>query len=222
MNIGKSVIGIILALAVSLSAQQNYQSMANRASSAPYPFATNIYLQTSDFTVPATGPMIPEGIACRDSGTVSVITLAGDSCKLYAKPGLNWFPVQVQKIISSKTDSILKFSSITLYGTVTSDAPYASLATPGTPTLSTPSSGSTNQPLSMTLSWATGNNAASYNVYLSTSSAFANTISTYSASGNYLKSVSVPSSSTLYWRVIGNTVAGSGPWSSTWNFGTTL
>jgi hypothetical protein len=223
MNL-KSVAVIGLALAFSLAAQTNYQSMANRAitGSGPYPFATNVYLQTSDFTVPSAGPMIPEGIVCRDSGTVAVITIVGDSCKLSAKTGLNWFPVQVQKIISSGTDSILRFSSITLYGTVTTDAPYTGLATPAAPVLSTPSSGSTNQPLSMSFSWATGQKTSAYTVYISTSSAFSSTVSVYNTSSSYLKTVSVPSSSALYWRAVGNTIAGSGPWSSTWNFGTTL
>lgn len=223
MNLRKSVLGMVLAMAFTLSAQSGYQSLINTTPYAPYSFATNVFLGTSDFKVPNSGAIVPGGILCKDSGTVSVITLAGDSCKLVAKSGLNWFPVQVQKIVSASTDSLLRTSSITLYGEITGQFLYTSLKTPVAPVLSTPTSGSTNQPLSMSLSWSTAAISSNYNVYISTSSTFSNTISAYTGVyGTYLNSISVPSSKTLYWRSCGNTIAGSGPWSSTWSFGTTL
>jgi len=222
MCLKKNVLGIVFSLAFSLVAQTSYNSLVNRSPLPPYPYATNVYLQTSDFTVPSYGPMIPAGIVCRDSGTIQVITLAGDSCKIYAKPGLNWFPIQVKRIVSAGTDAALRTSSITLYGEITDQSPYISLTTPPAPILSAPTSGSSNQPLSITLSWATGiTNTTSYSVYISTGSSFSNTIGAYNTTGTYLNSVSVPSSTTLYWRACGSTAAGSGPWSSTWSFITT-
>ncbi|MFZ1082077.1 MAG: fibronectin type III domain-containing protein [Candidatus Kryptoniota bacterium] len=98
---------------------------------------------------------------------------------------------------------------------------FTTLSLPSVPTLVSPDSGLTNQPLSNTLSWSTSSNAASYQVELSTSSGFTSTVINDSATA----STSIPTgalstSTTYYWRVRAINAAGLSSFSTAWSFTT--
>ncbi len=98
----------------------------------------------------------------------------------------------------------------TIYGTV------------GIPVLSSPASGTSNLPLTVTLSWGATSSASTYNVQVSTTSTFVPTI--YSLNSLINTSTTISSlnpNTTYYWRVDGTNTGGSGTWSAIWNFTTT-
>ncbi len=70
------------------------------------------------------------------------------------------------------------------------------------PTLSSPTNGATNQPTSLTLTWGTAANAATYNVMVSTSTSFTTTVSSQTGLTTLSASVSgLANSMTYYWEV---------------------
>ncbi len=97
------------------------------------------------------------------------------------------------------------------------------VAAPAPPLLSAPASGSANQPVNLTLSWAAGSGAApaSYSIQVSTSAAFATTL--FSQTGITTTSVApsgLANGVTYYWWVNATNLGGTSAWSSIWNFGT--
>ena len=98
---------------------------------------------------------------------------------------------------------------------------FTTLAPPAPPSLISPANGSSNWPLSDTLSWNESPNATHYQVELSTSATFNTTIindttvtSTLRATGALLGGTS------YYWRVQAINSAGQSGFSSTWSFTT--
>jgi hypothetical protein len=92
---------------------------------------------------------------------------------------------------------------------------------PNTPTLALPSNSSTDQPLSLTLTWNAVSGASTYRVHLSTSSVFSGTI----IDDSTLTSASIAvgpfsTSTTYYWRVNAKNVGGTSVWSEVWSFST--
>ncbi len=91
------------------------------------------------------------------------------------------------------------------------------LAVPQEPQLVSPSNGAQNEPISLSFSWNSVANAASYNLQFSTTTSFSSPISV---------TVSVPSESVdgftrntdYFWRVNATNIAGNSPWSSIWSF----
>jgi hypothetical protein len=92
---------------------------------------------------------------------------------------------------------------------------------PGAVILSSPSSGMQNTTMAPTLSWSVTALAASFTVQVSTNSIFSNTVSSMNGiSGLSQQLISLADSTEYYWRVAAVNAAGTGPWSSVWNFTT--
>lgn len=92
---------------------------------------------------------------------------------------------------------------------------------PAAPVLSSPANGATSVALPPTLSWTASTGATSYQVQVSTSSAFTTTV--YDAAGLAATSTSVAglaTSTVYYWRVNATNSAGTSGWSSVWSFTT--
>lgn len=90
---------------------------------------------------------------------------------------------------------------------------------PGAPSLSLPSNGATNLPVSPTLTWASLSGASSYSIQVSTSSAF----STLALSDSALTTTTATApwlldNSTYFWRIRAKGTGGTGAWSNTWQF----
>jgi photosystem II stability/assembly factor-like uncharacterized protein len=92
---------------------------------------------------------------------------------------------------------------------------------PATPTLASPANDSGNQPTSLTLTWNSSNGASSYQVQVSTSSAFTNYVLDDANVAGTSRTVSGLSTSTSYfWRVRASNTGGTSGWSNTWSFTT--
>jgi len=94
------------------------------------------------------------------------------------------------------------------------------MAAPGSVTLSSPTNGATGQAVSLTLSWNSASNAASYTVQVSSGSDFTSTVSSQANLTGTSEAVSgLANSATYIWKV-GATNAGGTTWSSVWSFTT--
>jgi hypothetical protein len=92
---------------------------------------------------------------------------------------------------------------------------------PLTPTLSSPSNNSINQPTTLTLSWNSVNGATSYDLQVSLTSIFASTVSDQSGTTSISQSVSgLSGNATYYWRVNAANATNESDWSSVWSFKT--
>jgi hypothetical protein len=95
------------------------------------------------------------------------------------------------------------------------------VAMPGMPTLTSPSSGSTGESTSPTLSWGTVTGAATYTILVSTSTSFTTTIwSLTGVAGLSASASGLANSTPYYWEVSATNAAGTGAWSSVWSFTT--
>ncbi|HEY6191176.1 MAG TPA: YCF48-related protein [Bacteroidota bacterium] len=95
------------------------------------------------------------------------------------------------------------------------------VAAPAVPVPSLPANGATNQPTSLSMSWAASAGAASYRVQVSTSSAFSTFVlddSTVTGTSRAVSSLS--NNSTYYWRVNAKNTGGTSGWSAVCNFTT--
>jgi formylglycine-generating enzyme required for sulfatase activity len=91
------------------------------------------------------------------------------------------------------------------------------------PTLLSPASTSSNQPLSITLTWSTVGNATGYHVQVSTVSSFASVFIEDSALTAASRTIgNLSGSTTYYWRVRAKNVAGVSSWTSPWSFTTSM
>ncbi len=98
------------------------------------------------------------------------------------------------------------------------------IAPPPAPLLSSPASGTINEPLNLTLSWAAGNGGAlpsSYLVLVSTSTTFTtNVFSQTGITGTTVVPTGLANGTTYYWAVNATGTGGTGPYSSVWSFTT--
>jgi phosphodiesterase/alkaline phosphatase D-like protein len=90
---------------------------------------------------------------------------------------------------------------------------------PSAPVLSTPATGATNQPTSLTLSWNASSGATTYRVQVSTSSTFSPVLVDDSTVTTTSKAVSsFSNNTTYYWRVNAKNAGGTSAWSTAFNF----
>ncbi len=97
------------------------------------------------------------------------------------------------------------------------------IAAPGVPQLASPSSGATNVPLPVVLSWNTSANAATYAVQVSTDAVFGSTVTAQIGLTGTMASISgLGNSATYYWRVGAKDAGGVSGWSGAWSFTTVI
>ena len=103
-------------------------------------------------------------------------------------------------------------------GTVWSSA-WSFTTTVGTPVLSSPANGATNQPNSLTLSWSAVTGATAYSLQVSTVSTFATTFSSQTAlAGTTFALNGLKNAITYYWEVNASASGSAGPWTAYWSF----
>jgi hypothetical protein len=94
-------------------------------------------------------------------------------------------------------------------------------AVPAPPVLTSPATGSVNQPLTVDLSWTSVTAAASYDVEASTDVNFGSTVFNQSGiSGTAATLGGLANNTTYYWRADAANAGGTGPWSGIWIFTT--
>lgn len=87
------------------------------------------------------------------------------------------------------------------------------------PTLLSPSNGAADQPVNITFSWNSVQNATGYHFQLSTSSSFSAPVADRAALTSTSTTVnSLAEGQTYYWRVSADNPANTGPWSAVWSF----
>ncbi|MEI6947587.1 LamG-like jellyroll fold domain-containing protein [Paraflavisolibacter sp. H34] len=92
---------------------------------------------------------------------------------------------------------------------------------PGTPTLSAPGDGATNQAINPTLSWTAASNAQSYRVEVSENSGFSPTVFAQSnISGTSVQAGGLAAATQYFWRVRATNATGDGDYSLTRSFTT--
>ncbi len=97
------------------------------------------------------------------------------------------------------------------------------VAAPGVPVLASPSNGAGSQPVSLSLSWNTSANAATYAVQVSTDAAFGSTVAAQIGLTGTMASISgLGNSATYYWRVGAKDAGGVSGWSGAWSFTTVI
>ena len=100
------------------------------------------------------------------------------------------------------------------------------ITAPGSPTLSTPATGTANEPEIPTLTWAAGSGGtpASYAVQVSTSVTFSSTVYSQSGvtGGTSVTTGSLSNLTTYYWEVSATNANGTSAWSSVWSFTTVI
>jgi hypothetical protein len=98
---------------------------------------------------------------------------------------------------------------------------FMTAAMPGVPSLSSPSNGMSGEMTSLTLSWTTASNAATYAVQVSTSSSFATTVTSQTALTVTSASITGLANNTIYyWRAGAKGAGGTSGWASAWSFST--
>jgi hypothetical protein len=89
------------------------------------------------------------------------------------------------------------------------------------PVLSTPTNGAPQQPTTLSLSWNTVSDAATYNLQVSTSMNFTTMVSSQPGLSGLSASVgSLANGATYYWEVSAANAGGTSGWSSVWSFTT--
>jgi hypothetical protein len=88
-------------------------------------------------------------------------------------------------------------------------------------TLTSPGNGASNQSRTPTLNWTISSGAASYDLYLGTSSPPSLYVQNL-AGNSYVVSTALNASTTYYWNVVAKNSAGSAPASGTWSFTTAV
>ena len=99
---------------------------------------------------------------------------------------------------------------------------YDDYSSPAAPALSSPGNGTANEPVSaLGLIWGTSALASSYEVEISTSSSFGNTVFDQTGSGTAATVNGLANSTTYYWRANASN-AGGLTWSAAWSFTTII
>ena len=143
---------------------------------------------------------------------VSNTGIGGTSQQVSGLSGGTTYYWRVQAVNSTGASS---WSTVWSFATQTTSAP------PGSPSLASPSNGSTGEPTSIVLSWSASSGATKYWLQVATDQSFTSivygdsTITSTSEQVNYLST-----STTYYWRVKAMDQAGSSSWSSVWSFTT--
>jgi aqualysin 1 len=91
---------------------------------------------------------------------------------------------------------------------------------PGTPVLTSPTNGATQQALTTTLSWSAVTGAAAYRVQWSLASDFSSIVGEQSVTGTSATISGLANATTYYWRVNASNSVGTSNWTAAWSFTT--
>ena len=122
-----------------------------------------------------------------------------------------------------KASVVLAFVFFSLLLSSCSKNNPVSVTPPGTPTLSLPANGATDQPTTAALMWSTVSGASTYHIQVSSDSTFSSSSLVADVSSLTAAADSVQwlvDSTTYYWRARAENAGGAGNWSDPWNFTT--
>ena len=157
------------------------------------------------------------------SYAVQVATITDFTTTVFSQSGLT-SGLQQLSGLSNYTSYYWQVNADSSSGAITAWSPLDSFVTTiATPTLSVPSNGAINQPLTLSLSWNTVPGAATaYAVQVSTASGFGSTVFSQTGLSGLSQTVTVTSNlRTYYWEVSATDgVNGSTPWAASWSFTT--
>lgn len=159
------------------------------------------------------------------SYAVQVSTSSGFASIAFSQSGIAGTSVAVSPALSAGTLYYWRANATNAAGTSAWTTAWsfttASVAPPAAPTLLSPSNGATGVANSPMLQWNPSTGATTYNVQVSTSSAFTSFAFTQSGSATAVTvSPALSNSTTYYWRANATGAGGTGSWSSTWSFTT--
>ena len=98
---------------------------------------------------------------------------------------------------------------------------FTTLNAPDAPTLSTPADGTTDAPITQTVTWLSSATAASYGLQIDDDPGFGSPLVNVTGITNlYYINSGLATNTTYYWRVNATNTAGTSAWSSSWSFST--
>ncbi len=159
------------------------------------------------------------------SYAVQVSTSSGFGSIAFSQSGIAGTSVTVSPALSAGTLYYWRANATNAAGTSAWTTAWsfttASVAPPAAPTLLSPSNGATGVANSPMLQWNPSTGATTYNVQVSTSSAFTSFAFTQSGSATAVTvSPALSNSTTYYWRANATGAGGTSSWSTTWSFTT--
>ena len=163
------------------------------------------------------------------SYAVQVSTSATFSSTVYSQSGVTGGTSVTTGSLSNLTTYYWEVSATNANGTSAWSSVWSFttiITAPGSPTLSTPATGTANEPEIPTLTWAAGSGGtpASYAVQVSTSVTFSSTVYSQSGvtGGTSVTTGSLSNLTTYYWEVSATNANGTSAWSSVWSFTTVI
>ena len=163
------------------------------------------------------------------SYAVQVSTSATFSSTVYSQSGVTGGTSVTTGSLSNLTTYYWEVSATNANGTSAWSSVWSFttiITAPGSPTLSTPSTGTANQSVTPTLTWSSGSGGtpASYAVQVSTSATFSSTVYSQSGvtGGTSVTTGSLSNLTTYYWEVSATNANGISAWSSVWSFTTII
>jgi hypothetical protein len=153
-------------------------------------------------------------VSSNSSFSSTVVNQSGITGTSYGVTGLSNNTLYYWRVNASNASGTSSYSTAWSFTT-------AGLASPPTPTLSSPSNGSTGVSTSPTLNWNASTGATSYRLQVSTSPFFASTAVNQSGITGTSFDVTGLSNGTLYyWRVNATNASGTSAYSTRWSFTT--
>ena len=157
------------------------------------------------------------------SYAVQVSTSATFSSTVYSQSGVTGGTSVTTSGLSNLTTYYWEVSATNANGTSAWSGVWSFttvITAPGVPVLSTPSTGTANEPVTPTLTWAAGGGGtpASYAVQVSTSATFSSTVYSQSGvtGGTSVTTGSLSNLTTYYWEVSATNANGTSAWSGVW------
>jgi hypothetical protein len=144
--------------------------------------------------------------------STAIVNQAGINSISYGVNGLANNTVYYWRVNAVNTQGIGEWSTARSFTTI--------ITSPAAPTLVDPANTATDVPINQILTWNAVSGSGSYNVQVSTSSAFTSTIVNATTLGTSYNLSSLGYNTVYYWRVQASNIGGTSAWTSVWNFRT--